>query len=486
MRTVLTTVITLIMIGSAAVAQDRLELSGGTVLNVTTLADDITYPTAVSVAPNGNIWVADGYTGNIWRFAPGGLRTLVGTIPLQEKLNDESAYGILFDVEVVDEDQNGDLTVVVMYSMADNRLRVAKSTFDGVTLESPEVILDVPNVPFRSGHSMAVLEDGTLLVSTGSFDNTDPSNLNVLSGKLLRMDLDGNAPQDNPMYDSERPASPASLVYSYGHRQLAGATQVPTSWSDIGGRVFAVEPGAKGANEINLVDPGLDHGWRHVSGFCETQTSTFVCPKATLEFVPSCVAFYSSDAIPEWSNTLLIGTMSLYGGMVVADVTSSGTISNIDPALPADNVMLIDHSRQFLFTSTTGIQRPRSVAVGPDGRVFLAVVEFAEDRTTKGRIMVLENPAVHTPLGVDELGSSHRGFTFGPNPVQDVLNVRLDQPATSDWTVRVFDLMGRPVITRQVSMGSTAVTLETANLPTGSYLLVIDDGSRQRSAAIVR
>ncbi len=485
MRIVLTTLIAVLLAVSTLAAQERIELSAGTVLNVTTLADDINYPTAVSVAPDGNVWVSDGYTGNLWRFAPGGLQTLVGTIPLQEKLNDESAYGILFDVEILDEEHNGQLTIITMFSTADNRLRIGKSMYDGVSLTDPEIILDVPNVPFRMGHSMSVLEDGTLIVSVGSFDNTDPSNLNVLSGKLLRMDTDGKAVQDNPMFDSRKPDAPVSYVYSFGHRHLAGATQVPTSWSSIGGRVFAVEPGANGSNEINLVTPGSDHGWRRVSGFCETPSSSFVCPKATLEFVPSCVTFYGSDAIPEWSNTLLVGTMSLYGGMVVADVTSDGDISNIDPALPSDNVMLIDDTRQFIFTSNTGIERPRSVAVGPDGRVFLAVVEYT-DGITKGRVMVLENPAVHTPLSVDDLGSGQSGFSFGPNPMQDVLNVRLDEPASSTWSVRIFDLMGRPVVSRSVAMGTTAITLETAQLPTGSYLLVIDDGNRQRSAAIMR
>ena len=291
MRAVLTTLIALIVLSSAVVAQERIELSGGTVLNVTTLADDITYPTAVSVAPDGNLWVSDGYTGNLWRFAPGGLRTLVGTIPLQEKLNDESAYGILFDVEVIDEGQSGNALVMTMFSTADNRLMVGKSSYDGMVLTEPEIILDVANVPFRAGHSMTVLEDETIVVSVGSFDNTDPGNLNVMSGKLLRIDTDGSAVSDNPLYDAKKPNAPVSFVYSYGHRQLAGATQVPTEWSNIGGRVFSVEPGARGSNEINLVTPGSDHGWRHVSGFCEDPSSSFVCPKATLEFVPSCVSF---------------------------------------------------------------------------------------------------------------------------------------------------------------------------------------------------
>lgn len=486
MRSTCTLLVATLLIFLPAHSQYQLTLAGGTVVNATTLADDLAYPTAVSLAPDGAVWVSDGYTGNIWRFAPGGLRTLVGTIPLALKINDGSRFGILFDVEILDVEGDGTYTVMTMYTTADDRLQIGKCSYDGVRLSAPTLVLDVANVPARLGHSMTRLADNTLAVSVGSFDNPNPSNLNLLNGKLIRIDVDGAAPVDNPMYNAERPFDAASYVYSFGHRHLASVTQIPTDRSTIGGRLFGVEPGAYGASEINLIVPGADHGWRHTEGFCVAPVNSFACPKATTEFVPSCVAYYASSAIPEWNNTLLVGTISLYGGMLVADVNAQGDIINIDPMLPADNVLTLDDTRQFLFVTETGIERPRAVTVSSDGRVFLAVVDYAEDGTTRGRVMVLENPAVHTPMGVNDAADHTAQMSFGPNPVQDVLNVHLNESPATRWTARIFDLMGRPVAQRSMDAGTASVTLETAHLVSGSYLLVIDNGTTQMSAPLVR
>jgi streptogramin lyase len=95
MRSSLLLLIAAILIAPAIHAQERLQLSAGTILDVTTLAEDIDYPTSVAIAPDGSAWVTDGYTGHIWRFSPGGSRELVGTIPLTLKLNDEANYGLL-------------------------------------------------------------------------------------------------------------------------------------------------------------------------------------------------------------------------------------------------------------------------------------------------------------------------------------------------------------------------------------------------------
>ncbi len=486
MRSLFTLLVATVLILLPAQSQYQLTLSGGTVVNATTLADDLAYPTAVSLAPDGAVWITDGYTGNIWRCAPGGLRTMVGTIPLALKINDGSRFGILFDVEIFDENGDGTYTVITMYSTADDRLEIGKSTYNGVRLSAPSLLMDIANVPARLGHSMTRLADNTLAISVGSFDNPDPSNLNLLNGKLLRIDLQGAAPVDNPMYNPERPYDASSYVYSFGHRHLAAVTQIPTDRSTIGGRLFGVEPGAYGASEINLIEPAADHGWRHTEGFCVAPVNSFACPKATTEFVPSSVAYYASDAIPEWNNTLLVGTMSIYGGLLVADVNANGDIINIDPMLPADNVLIVDESRQFLFVSETGIERPRSIAVSNDGRVFMALVEYAEDGTTRGRVVVLENPAVHTPMSVNDAADHTALMSFGPNPVQDLLNVRLHHAPSASWTARVFDLMGRPVAQRTMDAGTTSVTLETAHLVSGSYLLVIDNGTTQMSAPLVR
>ena len=467
-------------------AQEQFRLAEGTEVNARTLSTNFTEPTAIDIDDNGYAWVADEVTGEIWRMNASGQPTLVGTVELPFTVDDESIRGELFDLVVQQDQGSSGYTVFVLFTNVEGQAVIRSYESDGFSLTSHKDIFVIDEVPINSGYFMSELSDGTLLACVGSYDDTSPSSFNNLNGKLIRFNADGSAPTDNPMYDPNRPTIPMSYVYSYGHRQLAGASEVPSSHASLAGTLFSVEPGAKGSDEINVVDQGRNHGWRHSSGYSATKDPNYVCPAATFNLVPTSVAFYSSDAIPEWNNSLLIGTQAMYGGLIVADVDANGMISNIDAQRPSDDVLVLDETRQFEFTSDTDIERVRDVAVAADGRVYLALAEYGELR--RGRVVVLENLKVHTPVSVDEGTTSYQGltFTFGPNPLQDVLNVQLNEPTDRSWSVRIVDMMGRSVVSTMGNMGSTSVALNTSALASGAYLLIVDNGQATYSAPLTR
>jgi len=75
------------------------------------------------------------------------------------------------------------------------------------------------------------------------------------AGKVLRLNLDGSIPADNPVIRGVR-----SHIYAWGWRNPQGMVFAPD------GKLFAADHGPNSDDELNLVLPGRNYGWPHVSG----------------------------------------------------------------------------------------------------------------------------------------------------------------------------------------------------------------------------
>jgi PQQ-dependent dehydrogenase (s-GDH family) len=116
-------------------------------------------------------------------------------------------------------------------------------------------------------------------------------------GKVLRLNLDGSIPDDNPTFNGVQ-----SHIYSYGHRNVQGLVQGPE------GQLYAAEHGPKSDDEINLIQAGKNYGWPHVAGFQDDQAYVY----GNWSAAPDCARLHYSDfeipdSVPqeqesEWSN----------------------------------------------------------------------------------------------------------------------------------------------------------------------------------------
>ncbi|NKB27537.1 MAG: PQQ-dependent sugar dehydrogenase [Rhodobacteraceae bacterium] len=184
---------------------------------------------------------------------------------------------------------------------------------------------------------------------------TSAQDLSKTIGKVIRVTLDGNAPHDNPFAD--KPA-PQPEIYSYGHRNMQGATIGP------GGALWTIEHGPRGGDELNRPQPGANYGWPLVSygedysgqpiGDGQTSADAVIEPAYYWDPViaPGGMAFYSGDMFPDWQGDLLIG--SLNPGALVRLRLSDGKVTGEERILP-------------------GIARIRDVEVMADGAILLAV-----------------------------------------------------------------------------------------------------------------
>ena len=168
---------------------------------------------------------------------------------------------------LVIEPRTGDLFVSMLYddNPADTvRNRFPKvtrlhSTNGGLTAATRTDILRMPGEQQGQSHQVSNLSvgpDGKLYVHNGDGLGTPQTalNLNSYRGKVLRMNLDGSAPSDNPFYSAADGINPKDYVYAYGLRNPFGG-----AWSPDG-QHYSVENGP-GVDRMAKIRRGASYGW---------------------------------------------------------------------------------------------------------------------------------------------------------------------------------------------------------------------------------
>jgi len=137
------------------------------------------------------------------------------------------------------------------------RNRVMQYRFMEGVLDQEKIIIDaIPGARYHDGGQLAIGPDAKLYVTTGDAGEGDMAqDKDSLAGKILRLNLDGSIPQDNP-FDS--------AVYSFGHRNPQGL-----AWDDEG-QLWSSEHGRSGVksgfDELNKIIEGGNYGWPVIQG----------------------------------------------------------------------------------------------------------------------------------------------------------------------------------------------------------------------------
>ncbi len=116
------------------------------------------------------------------------------------------------------------------------------------------------------GHRLLFDKDGFLWIASGERQKFTPAqDMQANLGKILRLRDDGSVPEDNPFvnYLERDPLVDDEGVYgqiwSLGHRNPLGMA------FDLGGRLWVMEMGPAGGDELNLIERGANYGYPVVS-----------------------------------------------------------------------------------------------------------------------------------------------------------------------------------------------------------------------------
>jgi glucose/arabinose dehydrogenase/PKD repeat protein len=130
----------------------------------------------------------------------------------------------------------------------------------GLTAATETTILDMPGETQGQSHfisNLSIGPDGKLYVHMGDgFDASTALNLNSFRGKILRVNLDGSAPSDNPFYDAGNGITATDYLYAYGFRNPFGG-----GWRASDGFHYEVENGPGSNDRFAKVEAGVSYGW---------------------------------------------------------------------------------------------------------------------------------------------------------------------------------------------------------------------------------
>jgi glucose/arabinose dehydrogenase len=226
-----------------------------------TIATGLHVPWGLAFEPSGDALVSERTTGDIKRIPVGGgsAQTVMHLPDVDTEAGEGGLLGIALSPDYA---RDG---LVYAYYTTDRDNRIVRFTLGG---DVEPVVTGIAAGSIHDGGRIAFGPDGKLYAGTGETGNGSlAQDLRSLNGKILRMDPDGSAPDDNPF--------PGSLVWTYGHRNVQGL-----AW-DRGGRLWATEFGQNEVDEVNLIRPGRNYGWPEVEGEGDTDGGRFTNPLVT-------------------------------------------------------------------------------------------------------------------------------------------------------------------------------------------------------------
>ncbi|NNE54501.1 MAG: T9SS type A sorting domain-containing protein [Flavobacteriales bacterium] len=262
---------------------------------------------------------------------------------------------------------------------------------------------------------------------------------------MLRLNLDGSIPDDNPI--------PGSAVYSWGHRNAQGLCHGPN------GLIYSSEHGQSNHDEFNIIEPNRNYGWPEVEGICDQASEASFCSENDVyeplaEWSP-CIAvngieYYDHPAIPEWQNAVLMsvlgGLNAQYERLSILHMSADGT------AVESEDEYFSEFN-----------QRIRDICVNPyTGAVYVAFNGTSYPGSGPNTIKEFVNEAF---VSVEER-TGQQFMNIYPNPVTDTSVIEVSESLIGEM-VSVYDHSGRLVM--QMGITSNQIEITRDMLPAGQY-----------------
>lgn len=391
-------------------------------------------PWEVAWGPDGFLWVTERIGKRVVRVNPAdGTRHVAVTIDeVYQKLAQDGLLGLALHPQLL----RGSNYVYVMYTYdADagpeslQRAKIRRYTYDPASqllTEPLDLLTDIPHGPDHGASRIVFGPDNALYASRGDHGSNFlayycvpirtqelPTAADVKAriwqgyeGKILRLNLDGSIPDDNPILAGVR-----SHVFSYGHRNPQGMAFGPDK------RLYASEHGQDTDDEVNRIEAGRNYGWPLIAGYKDNLYYTYAnwsasspTPCAGLkysrdvpdtvprtketdvkmrDFTPPLKTFFT---VPVGYNQRTLGNAT--AALAGLDIYTSRAIPGWNPSILVAGMisgaifrMPLRASKEPPLTYFKAQDRYRDLAIAPDGvRIYVATDSEGRTLTSTGEI----------------------------------------------------------------------------------------------------
>lgn len=338
-----------------------------------------------------------------------------------------------------------------------SRIRISRYVYDGTTLTDPSVIMqDIKGWWNHDGCRLWIDGDMMLWATIGDAAQSElAQDINSKNGKILRMNIDGTAPTDNPFAGA---LQGDEYVWSYGHRNPQGLVFAK-------GKIYSSEHGLNMADEVNIIEKGRNYGWPDVEGFCNDDEMNFCNdnnvkePLAEFEetrtYAVAGIDYYDHELMPELKNSLIMASLK-DRRLTVIELNTEGDA--------------VTESYDVLNGSTNGY-RLRDVAISPGGKIYIATSECDGRGDCPGgkadKIMVME------PLstGIEEKNGVSPEVKVMPNPADGRFIIRSSSAIDK---IEIYGVSGQLIKTIAIPAGSTEISSEI--FESGAYYIKVSSG----------
>ncbi|WP_108739955.1 glucose/sorbosone family PQQ-dependent dehydrogenase [Flavobacterium faecale] len=499
-------------------------------------------PYDILYAPDDNLWITQRVNGEIARYntTTGTKDLLIDIAAVYSTGGQDGLLGIVLHPQFGQNVGNDYAYVAYTYYSGSRKLRISRFTYsktgeDG-SLANEMVLIEglSGSVDHNSGR-LAIGSDLKLYYTIGDQGNnqfsnacnpikaqvlpTNTSDYSAYEGKILRMNLDGSIPTDNPTLSGIR-----SHVYTYGHRNAQGLV------FGSNGKLYSSEHGPKSDDEMNIIEAGKNYGWPNISGYVDNKAyeycnwstapncnsnsySDFSCPSgatittemswalpsnyknptqtwgtvaSSYDFQAGCgyicwptvapagMDIYEKGLIPGWGNSLLVTTLKR-GRIYRAAIDASGNGFNAiaDPEADGTN----DDFEELWYTQN----RYRDIVAAPDGITFYIITDSSGSTSgpSNNNSISIQNPGIiikvkytRVTLGATAFESS-KEVVLTPNPAKNDFKISFDSTKMQFQKLQIIDTNGR--ITKEVVSPKSNQSISINEIANGLYFVNLLD-----------